>query len=474
VTGSAHAGRKRAPIGGNLETPREWRAAALGILAGGTALGLMAGHRRLGRIVPMLTAGVALGAVLPIASASRRPPISPADAAQALAGATRPPTFTILVGARDEAAVLAQLVSDVSRQDYRDEAGKPLFELVVVDDRSIDGTGRIVTETARDLGVADVTRVFRREGADLADGKGAALTAAPPDVCRGDVVLVLDADARLEPQFLRLAAGYFAAGARAVTARRRILDSGDGWLAGAQADEQTLDGEINRGRWALGGCSEFRGNGIMVRCDLLAAAGGWRAAALTEDIDLSSRIAATSGDSVAWAIDAEVWEEPVRTLSGLWRQRLRWAEGAFRRAFEHGPAVVRSRELSLGAKLDFVAYVGQLAVPAIALGATVSAAVAGRRRGLLAILGGYLGVSAVLGWDALRWETRPDGGPLHPRERMGRAFRVSLFNGLWLVVVPKALLDLGLRRGPIRYTKMEHSGSAAPDLAPGPALAIPR
>jgi hypothetical protein len=462
VTAPAPAGERRATTAEDWVTPASWRAAALGILAGGAAVGLLVGRPRLGRVVPALTAGVALGAAIPIIAASRRPPIAPDDAAQALADATRPPTFTILVGARDEAAVLAQLVTDVSRQDYRDAAGKPLFELIVVDDRSTDGSGRVVSETARSCGLGDVTRVMRREGTGLADGKGAALTAAPPEVYRGDVVLVLDADARLDPQFLTHAAGYFAAGAKAVTARRRILDPESSWLAGAQADEQTLDGELNRGRWALGGCSEFRGNGIMVRADLLAAAGGWRAAALTEDIDLSSRIAATAGETVAWAIDAEVWEEPVRTLGGLWRQRLRWAEGAFRRAFEHGPAVLHSDKLSVGARLDFVAYVGQLAVPAIVLGATVSAAVTGRRRGLLAILGGYLGVSAVIGWDALRWEKSADGGPLPPRERLSRAFRVSLFNGLWLAVVPKALFDLATRRGPIEYSKMEHEGSGTP------------
>jgi cellulose synthase/poly-beta-1,6-N-acetylglucosamine synthase-like glycosyltransferase len=412
-------------------------------------------------VVPILTAGVALGAAIPIAAASRRPPIAPDEAERALAETADPPAFTILVGARDEASVLTQLVGDVSRQDYRDATGKPLFELIVVDDRSTDGTGRIASEAAAECGIADVTRVLGREGEGLADGKGAALSAVAPEDCRGDVVLVLDADARMASDFLRRAAGYFAAGANAVTARRRILGSGTSWLAGAQADEQTLDGEINGGRWALGGCSEFRGNGIMIRRDLLAAAGGWRAAALTEDIDLSSRLAATSGDSVAWAIDAEVWEEPVRTLSGLWRQRLRWAEGAFRRAFEHGPAVVHSHELSIGAKLDFVGYVGQLAVPVVVLGAAVSTATGGRRRALLAILGGYLGVGVGLGWDSLRWETRLDGSPLHSRDRISRALRLSLFNGLWLLVVPKALLDLALSRGAVRYSKMEHTGSAS-------------
>src|ERR1035437_1776281 len=433
----------------SAETPRAWRLAALGILAGGTAVGLLANHRRLGRVVPLITAGVALGCAVPIAVASRRPPIKPQEAAAALGRADRKPTFRIVVGARDEAMVLRRLVADVGRLDYRTAEGEPLFELIVVDDRSTDGTAEIARAAAAQAGIAHVTRVVLRRGEGLPDGKGAALTAAQPDICKGDVVLVLDADARLEPSFLRRGAGYFAAGANAVTARRRILDADSSWLAGAQADEQTLDGELNRGRWAMGGCSEFRGNGIMVRRDLLASVGGWRASALTEDIDLASRIAAAAGERVAWALDAEIWEEPVRSAGQLWGQRLRWAEGAFRRAFEHGPAVMSSEKLPIVARLDFLTYVGQLAVPPIVLGAATASLVTVRRRSLISIVVGYLGISAFLGWDALRWELRADGTPLGRSERLTRALRVSLFNGLWLLVVPRALANLAIRLGPI-------------------------
>jgi glycosyltransferase involved in cell wall biosynthesis len=372
------------------------------------------------------------------------------------------PTFSIVVAARDEATVLRRLVSDVARQDYRAADGSPLFELVVVDDRSTDGTADAVRAAAVECGIGGVTRVIARRGEDLSDGKGAALTAAQPGLCAGDVVVVLDADARFEPWFLRRAAGYFAAGAAAVTARRRILGAEEGWLAGAQADEQTLDGELNRGRWSLGGCSEFRGNGIMVRRDLLVAAGGWRASALTEDLDLSSRIAIVAGERVAWALDAEIWEEPVRSADRLWHQRLRWAEGAFRRVFEHGPAVLTSRRLSTAARLDFAAYTGQLVVPGVVMGAAAAAAVTGRRKGFLSIVVGYLGISAFLGWDSLRWQMAANGGPLGAAERLSRAARVSIFNGLWLLAVPRALLDLAFRRGSIRYVKMEHDGAGDP------------
>lgn len=440
-------------------TPFSWRLTAAGVLAGGFAAGLLATSGRARRLLPVATAAVALGSAIPVALASRRPPISRGAAARAFAGATRKPTFSVVVGARDEAVAIPHLIADLARQKYTDVDGHWLFEVVVVDDRSTDGTGEAALRAARESGIEDAVRVVERKGEGLPDGKGAALTAAQPDLCRGDVVVVLDADARLEPSFLARAAGYFAAGAPAVTARRRILDANRGWLEGAQADEQTLDGEINRGRWAMGGCSEFRGDGIMVRRDLLAEVGGWRAAALTEDTDLSSRVVAKTGRGVAWAIDAEIWEEPVTRPEALWSQRKRWAEGALRRAFEHGPAVLRSPNLSLPAKLDFSIYVAQLAMPPFALGVAAGATLQRRWSPVVALLVGYLGASATLAWDSLRWD---EGGAPRMPERVARTVRVSLFNCLWLAAVPRALANIVFGPDRVQYVKMVHRGTGEP------------
>ena len=89
--------------------------------------------------------------------------------------------------------MLPNLVADVARQTYRDSAGEPSFELLVVDDRSTDGTAAAVAEAAAQEGIAEVTRLVRRDGQNLPDGKGAALTAAQPEACKGDIVVVLDA-----------------------------------------------------------------------------------------------------------------------------------------------------------------------------------------------------------------------------------------------------------------------------------------
>jgi len=450
-------------------TPASWRWAAIVALGGATALGYR-GAARGGTAAWLVTGGLGLGIVstVAVAAASRRPPIPPA--APPLDVDAGPPTFSVVVAARDEAAVLPRLIADLARQDYRTATDRPLFELIVVDDRSVDGTPQAALRAAAAEGLGAVTKLVRRVGENLPDGKGAALAAVPPETCHGDVIVVLDADARVGPAFLATLATYVRAGAEAVTVRRRVLRAGGSALAGAQNDEQLADGEIQRGRWALGGCSEFRGNGIVVRRDALIAVGGWRAEALTEDLDLSSRLAAGRGIRVAWAIDAEVWEEPVDALPALWRQRVRWAEGAIRRVLEHGPAVVRSPLLGVGARADFVGYAGQILAPPIIVGSLLGAAIHRRGSVAAALLGGYGLSAAALGFDALRWEEAAGGGPLGTSERVRRALRLAAFGAIWLAAVPAALLRLALRGGPVRYDKTAHDGGG--ESHPGDVVAL--
>ena len=279
-----------------IETPPAWRAVSAGVLAGGIGVGFLGASSSLDRWIVGVFAAVLVIGLAPILIGSRRPPVFlPPDEPP---GANALPTILVLIAGRNEATVLPKLIGDLAAQDHRSTDGRALFSVVVVDDRSTDGTGTAVEATAADHGIADLVTILRRDEAGSADGKGAALASARPESADADVIAVLDADARIGPTYLRTAARYVAAGVPALTARRRTLHADRSILAMIQADEQTQDGELQRGRWASGGCSEFRGNGIVIRRDLLAAVGGIPAASLTEDLDLSTLLAAKRGLTV--------------------------------------------------------------------------------------------------------------------------------------------------------------------------------
>lgn len=445
-----------------IPTPLLWRLTSMAVLAGGLTLGGAGVGSGVDRWIVIGFAIVLIVGLTPILIGSRRAPVA-LEVLEATASGSLP-TVLVLIAARNEAGVLPNLIADLGAQDHRDADGTPRFTVSVVDDRSTDGTGDAVRAAALASGIGAVVQILRREGADLVDGKGAALASARPQGSDAEVIAILDADARVGPGYLRHAAQYVAAGIPALTARRRTLHAERSMLATIQADEQTQDGELQRGRWASGGCSEFRGNGIVIRRDLLAAVGGIPAACLTEDLDLSTRLAAEHGVTVAWVLDLVAWEEAVPTWQGLWRQRLRWSEGAIRRFFAFGPSVIRSTRLSARARWDFAAYGAQLVAPPLILGAAIGALVFGNPAMAVSLFGSYVVAGGVLAFDALRWETGPQGRPLALAERLARSVRVALFSVIWLAAVTGALWRMAMRRGIVRFDK---TARAADQTMPG-------
>jgi 1,2-diacylglycerol 3-beta-glucosyltransferase len=362
------------------------------------------------------------------------------------------PWITIVVPARNEAAVIGDLLADFAALRYHDDEG-PRFDVVLVDDGSTDATAAIGRSTS---GVT----VVERPAAEPPRTKAAVLAFAMPFV-RGDVIGVLDADARVAPDLLERAMRAWPAdpSIAALQVQRRPYNAAAGWLPGAQADEQLMDLASQCGRWATDGTAELRGNGMFVRRAALERVGGWDALALTEDLDLSTRLVA-AGDEVALAPAAIVGEEAVTSLSTLWRQRLRWAEGSLRRLIEHGPRLVAG-PLPMGRKLDFLAFVGEFVIPPLFAITLVAALVNVSLGGpadwtvpisLFVAYGAGTFVLALAGLAA-------DG--VRGLSLLGRSARGALFLSHWLLVVPAALLLIAV--GPRTTTFAKTPRSQIPD-----------
>jgi len=378
----------------------------------------------------------------------------------------RPRSITILVPARNEAHVIEALLFDLGRL-----RGRPP-QVVVIDDGSDDGTGDAARAAIAAAGVRG--RVVRRPGGG--DGKGMALASVAIDPGPDRIVVVLDADARVGPGF-SAACEEAATWSSSATARRRMLRPAPGSriadiLARLQDDEQSLDDLVQRARLSLGGAAEFRGNGMLLRADLLATLGGWPGNALCEDLELSSRLYQTTGRGVERPPGLVVWEQPVLTLRALFRQRLRWAEGSIRRDLRIVlPATLR-RTGTVRRSFDPLAYAGQALVPWVAIGLAgrcLGSSRAAARRGLAALLGGYGIATMTIAWSA--GSSSADGSSSRETlsRRASRTIRSIAIAGLWLAILPIAWLRVVLRPATTRFAKTTHAAATAfSEPEPGP------
>ena len=365
------------------------------------------------------------------------------------------PSVTILIAARNEEPVIGATLASLVRQDYA-QGGEPNFDIVVVDDGSTDGTGALARQTAAMH--PERLRVVRREPGDGPVMKAAALSFAHSET-RGEVLGVLDADASVSPDFLTQVMRAWQADpdAAAIQVQRRARNRDDGWLAAAQDEELLMDMASQCGRRATDGSAELRGNGMFVRRATLERLGGWNPTALTEDLELSTRLVA-AGERIALAPQVEVGEEAVMTLPALWGQRLRWAEGSIRRLIEVGPGLLSASQVPFGRRLDFLAFTGEFLIPPLFVTTIVAS--------LLTIplprpADWTVPVSLFLGYGIGSFLLALGGLAAHGArgpELIGRAGRGSLFLSHWLVVVPAALLRIALGRHATSFVQTRRSG----------------
>lgn len=262
------------------------------------------------------------------------------------------PFVTVMIPAHNEQDVIETTANYVLAQDY------PNFEIILIDDRSDDNTAQKIQELANKY---EKVKILIRDK-NAFPGKSAVLNDALK-IAGGEAILVLDADAKIDNDFLKkLVPNLEPKDVGAVQARKIISNSDFNLLTRCQNNEYALDAHFQMGRDAVKGAVELRGNGELLKREALEDIGGWNNYTITDDLDMSTRMQIKGWD-IRFCPDVKVYEEGVTQLVPLYRQRRRWIEGSIRRYLEHFGDVLTSKDMSLRVSLDMTAYITEFIMP---------------------------------------------------------------------------------------------------------------
>jgi len=272
------------------------------------------------------------------------------------------PFVSILIPAHNEENVIESTVLDALNQDYRDESGKRLFEVIVIDNVSSDNTPIILKKMQGKH--PDLKVVY--QGQDAKRGKPAALMAGLRE-SQGEVIAVFDSDTRIPADFIRRCIPYLSdPKVGGVQSLVRMYNAQKSFLTKAQDDEFAIFTRIyQEGRDFLDGAPTLGGNGQITKKEAILAVGGWNEHALTEDLELSLRLY-EAGYNIRFCPEVSVYQEGVENFGALVKQRTRWALGYLQCLMEHTPKIFLSK-MAFNKKLDLSLTLFSIFLPYLTL-----------------------------------------------------------------------------------------------------------
>jgi poly-beta-1,6-N-acetyl-D-glucosamine synthase len=223
------------------------------------------------------------------------------------------PFVSIVIPAYGEERTIGHTLDALLQVDY------PRFEVIVVNDGSPDHTSGVVQ---RYLDTGIVRLVHKR----VNEGKAMALNDAIP-ICRGEIVVIIDADIVVDPGILRALVPHFAwSRVGAVTGNPRVANRGS-LLRNLQTLEFTSIVSVQRrAQRVWGRVLTMSGAIAALRKTAIIDAGLFSPDMATEDIDMTWKLQRRFWD-VRYEATAIAWMEVPPTLGELWKQRRRWARG---------------------------------------------------------------------------------------------------------------------------------------------------
>lgn len=224
--------------------------------------------------------------------------------------------YAVLICARNEAAVIGNLIDSIKNQTFPAEQ----ITVFVMADNCTDNTAAVA--------IAHGAKVYKRFNNTLI-GKGYALQELRQNIdIDFDGYFVFDADNILSPNYIEEMDKEFCLGnCDVLTSYRNSTNYGHNWISSGYALWFLRESRyLNHARKTLGLSSMVSGTGFMFGRKTAEDIKDWPFHLLTEDIEFSAtRI--INGDTIGYCPTAVLYDEQPTTFIQSWKQRKRWAKG---------------------------------------------------------------------------------------------------------------------------------------------------
>lgn len=242
------------------------------------------------------------------------------------------PLVSLIVPCHNEGEQVRETIAHLAAQAY------PNIEIIAVNDGSTDDTGAQLDRLLEEYPTLRVMHLASNQGKAM--GLRVATLAA-----KADYLVCVDGDALLDPYATHWLMRHLLESPRvaAVTGNPRIRNRST-LLGKLQVGEfSSIIGLIKRAQRVYGRIFTVSGVIAGFRKSALHDVGYWNTDMVTEDIDVSWRLQMRHWE-IRYEPNALCWILMPETLRGLWKQRLRWAQGGSEVLLRYGVKLLRWRQ----------------------------------------------------------------------------------------------------------------------------------
>lgn len=246
---------------------------------------------------------------------------------------TEYPAVSVLLPCYNEGALAEEAIQHLFEQTY------PNMDVIAINDGSSDNTGEVLNRLDKRYPRLKVIHLDINQGKAMAMNIGAMLS-------ENEFLVGIDGDAVLDPNAVHWLMRHFindSPRVGAVTGNPRIRNRSS-LLGKIQVGEfSSIIGMIKRAQRIYGRVFTVSGVVVAFRRTALQRIGYWSTDMVTEDIDISWRLQIDHWD-IRYEPNALCWILMPETLSGLWSQRLRWAQGGMEVFKRYLPKLLKWRQ----------------------------------------------------------------------------------------------------------------------------------